>query len=67
MPFLVYSASRTKFSEFLNGGNFKRIPSAQITNLGHFRSNFVQNWVVFFNIIKFEILKARFIEIEDHK
>ena len=57
MPFLVYSASRPKFSDFLNGANFKRIPSAQVTNFGHFNSNFVQNWVVFVKKASLRYLK----------
>ena len=67
MPFLVYGASRPKFSEFSNGANFEKIPSAQVANFGHFSSIFVQNWVVFVKISKFEIFQARFFQIEGQK
>ena len=63
MPFLVFSGTRPKFSEFLNGANFKRIPSAQVTNFGHFSSKFG----FFVKIGKFERFRGGFIEIEGQK
>ena len=49
-PFLVFSVFIPNFFEFSNGGNLKRIPSAQITNFGHFSSNFDKKVALFTKI-----------------